>query len=301
MKVKKFIITMLSFAMIAFTGQSCLDGGNENFPKGGSKPFLTLSTYDGVLPSPTGLPTFGNQALVFVDSEPVTYTLVVALQGVETSSSDINFDLRVNDLARFQDNFDEDGITYTAFPTDAYEISATSGVIEKGTNYFEFEVTFFPDKVDGKESNMLTIEPVISGSSNVTVSSNQARAYFHTIGNAIAGPYNWDFIRCSDPECAGGPDGLSFSGDHTLFLPLGATKIAVPMGYYDNSNYIITFDDDGEGNLSNFNVVIQEATDWAAAGISVVTGPTITVEDNNTKFTINFTTATRNCTDVYYK
>jgi hypothetical protein len=73
------------------------------------------------------------------------------------------------------------------------------------------------------------------------------------------------------------------------------------MGYYTQPNYIVTFKNDN-GVLSDFKAVIDPAErngSWASAGITVVQEPTIVVSGDLTKFTMNFTTTTRNCTDIY--
>jgi hypothetical protein len=127
--------------------------------------------------------------------------------------------------------------------------------------------------------------------------------YFHTIGNPIAGAYSWDFIRYNNPEGTGTPSSLSFYGAEIIFAPVNPTTIRVPTGYFTQPDYIITFKNSG-GVLSDFKAIIDPAAveaDFVPNGITITSGPTILVEDNNTKLTVKYTTSTRNITDIYIK
>jgi hypothetical protein len=212
----------------------------------------------------------------------------------------MNVTLQVDPDAK-SDNYPVDSIVYLVMPDSLYTLLSTSAVIKAGETVAEFRVVFYPSRIDISKNFILPV--TATNDADVSRSSNYGHVYFHTIGNPIAGAYSWNFIRYSNPAGTGSPDGTSFSGHQTLFSPVNPTFIKVPMGYYNHANYFITFKNTA-GVLSNFKVEIDPAEvsgAWAAAGISIGQAPTILVENNNTKFTIHFTTATRNCTDIYYK
>lgn len=274
-----------------------------NTPPGASPTFIimTANADGGGATVGSGLNYFASQALLYSPTSEVdTAKFVVALQN-GAAEEDINIVLEFPESA-LDDYYFKDSLDYVMMPDSTYDIVSTTATIKKGETYAVFKVAFYPVKIDFTKNYMLPI--TASNSADLMVSSNYGFMYYHIVGNPIAGAYNWDFIRCSTPTCSGGPDGLSFYGDHTIFSPVNGTTVTVPTGYYDHANYIITFDDDGNGNLSNFKAVIDPASvtgNWAANGITIASGPTIVVENNYTKFTLHYTTATRNCTDIYYK
>jgi hypothetical protein len=231
-------------------------------------------------------------------AEVETIKFAVSIQGAKTFDKDITVNLVV-DESLADDNFDRDGIDYEMLTTDQYHIVNTTGVIEAGTQYVEFEVEFYPQLIDFTASTALPI--TVTNDAGINVASNFGVLYLHIIGNPIAGLYLHDFLRCSTPSCSGGLDGQTFYDRPTVFSPVDPTTVTVPMGYYDAANYIITFKNE-DGVLSDFKAVIDPVNrngNWAANGITVVQEPTIVVSGDYKSFTINFTTLTRNCTDIY--
>jgi len=273
-----------------------------NTPPGGSPTLMTVSYgyKEGSALTNGGLKGFGIAALTFpAADEADTVMIGVTIQG-GVASKDINITIAADPNAML-DNYSSDSITYVAMPDTVASFVSSTGVIPKGKTYVEFQVIFHPNKIDVSKNFMLAV--TATNDAGIVSSGNLSHIYFHTIGNPIAGGYNWDFIRCSTPTCSAGPDGNSFAGKTTVLAPANPTFVKVPTGYYDHANYFITFKNSA-GVLSNFKAVIDPASvtgAWADAGIQIVTGPTILVENNNTKFTCNFTTLTRNCTDIYYK
>lgn len=300
MRIKTYVNAM-AIMIAAFVVSSCLEGDEINTPPGGSAPFIMMTNNANGGPAVyTGLRYFPNQALLLnptVDNDTVTFA--VTLQGVKTYAKDINITLSSPEEA-LDDYFDVDEIPYEMLPAEGYTMLATSGVIPKGQTYAEFKIVLHPSQIDLKKNYMIPI--TASNDAGITVSSNYNIVYYHMIGNPIAGLYDWEFIRYATPDGAGDPDIHTF--DDAVFAPVNGTTVTVPTGYYTGPNYIITFDDDGAGNLSNFKAVLDPdalAADWGPAGIEVVTGPTITVNADYTQYTIKYTTKTRNVTDIYTK
>jgi hypothetical protein len=295
-------IKLLAFVMAAFFVTSCLDGDEMNTPPN-AKPFVMITNNaEGGPTVNSGIRYFPAQALLLnptVDND--TMTFAVTLQGVAKYSKDINVTLSTP--AEALDDYKEtDGINYEMMPANAYNLLSTAGTIPAGKSYTEFQVVFHPSVINLKKNYMLPIA-VASNDANLPISSNYGNIYYHSIGNPIAGLYKWEFIRYATPAGTGSPDIHTF-GDATFAPANGTTVTGFHTGYYTTPNYILTFDDDGNGNLSNFKAILDPAAlaaDWDPNGIQVATGPTITVEANYTKFTIKYTTLTRNVTDIYTK
>ncbi|MBS1680965.1 MAG: DUF1735 domain-containing protein [Bacteroidetes bacterium] len=300
----KFLMFMVG---VAFT-TSCLDDGHPLLPAGDGGGSFTLMTYN-TQPNQSnynsGLSAtyFSNGALTFPLGDAAdSVNFAVSLQG-PTLGKDMTVTITI-DNSRLQDNFANDELQYVAMPDSVYDIPEMTGVIKAGQMFVDFKLKVYPKKFDGQANYMLPI--TATNDANVPMAENYAVIYVHTIGNPLAGTYKWDFTRCSDPACAGGPDGQSFTGNSATFAPASGTKLMVPTGYYDHANYIITFVNNGGAtlDLSNFKAVLDPASvngAWAAAGIVVVKSPSITVNSTYTDFTLNYTTLTRNCTDRYYK
>jgi hypothetical protein len=305
MKTRIFI-NILFALVIGYGLTSCLEGDEMNTPPGGSPPIVEMSY---VAPGGTlfnsGLEGrfFAAQALLLSPSdESDTITFAVTIQGRQGGvSEDVNVTLQVDPNAVL-DNLSNDKVEYSLMSSDHYTILNNTATIHAGESYVEFKAVFYPSKMDFTKSTMLPI--TATNDAGMPTSSNYGKLYFHVIGNPIAGLYTWQFIRYSDAAGTGSPDGTSFSGETTVFSPVDPTTINVPTGYYDRANYIITFDNDGNGNLSNFKAVLDPvwlAANWDTAGIQVASGPTITVSPDYTTFTIKYTTLTRNVTDIYVR
>jgi hypothetical protein len=276
-----------------------------NTPPGGSPPIVEMSyVAEGGTLFNSGLEPrfFAAQALLLSPADETdTVSFAVTVQGGGGVSQDVNVTLQIDPNAVL-DNIANDKVAYGLMPTDQYKLMSTTGTIPQGQSYVEFKIVFFPNKMDFTKSTMLPI--TATNDADLLTSSNYGKLYFHVIGNPIAGLYTWQFIRYSNPAGTGSPDATSFSGETTVFSPVDPTTINVPTGYYDRANYIITFDDDGAGNLSNFKAVLDPvwlAANWGPAGIEVATGPTITVSPDHKTFTIKYTTLTRNVTDIYVR
>jgi hypothetical protein len=295
------LIKALCVLACGFGLTSCLEGDQMNTPPGGSPALVEISyVAPGGTLFNTGLRYFGAQALLLSPADETdTITFAVTIQG--NVEQDVNITLEIDPNALL-DNFAVDKVNYTLMPTDQYQILNTTATIPQGQTFAEFKIVFFPSKMNFASSTILPI--TATNDAGLVTSSNHGKFYPHLIGNAIAGLYTWQFIRYSNPAGTGSPDGTSFSGETAVFAPVDPTTINVPTGYYDRANYIVTFEDDGNGNLSNFKAVLDPvwlAANWDPAGIAVATGPTITVSPDYTTFTIKYTTGTRNVTDVYVK
>src|SRR6478609_1680031 len=243
MKAKLFI-SLLSLFAVASTLTSCLEGDDENTPPKNAAPILQMTN------NPTGGPTvnsglnyFSAQALSYPASHTVdTATFAVSIQGIASLGDDLPVTLSTPAEA-LDDYFETDGIVYEMMPSTYYELMSTSGVIKAGEGFAEFSVKFFPNKFDPTKNYMLPI--TASNDAGLPMSGNYGYVYYHIIGNPIAGAYKWDFIRYSNPEGTGSPDGQTKYGRDAVISPSNPTTATVKMGYFDTPNYIITFDNNG--------------------------------------------------------
>jgi len=300
MIMKKNILKFLSIIAVGYGMTSCLDGDPMNTPPGGSPNLVEMSyvSSGGTLIN-SGLNYFGAQALILGPADEAdTITFQVAVQGGNVDR-DVTVTLQVNPNAAL-DNFAKDQIEYTVMPSDQYTFLNTSQTIPKGKGFAEFQVVFFPPKIDFAKSVILPI--TATNDAGYVTSSNYGILYLHLIGNPIAGVYDWQFIRYSNPAGTGSPDGFSFTGKQTVLAPTNPTTITVATGYYTQPNYIITFKGEERGTLTDFRAILDPvalAADWDPNGVAVASGPTITVNPEQTKFTVHYTTGTRNVTDIY--
>ena len=113
------------------------------------------------------------------------------------------------------------------------------------------------------------------------ISGNFSTLYFHTIGNPLAGNYNWNFNRWNNNTGTGTMSGAAFMGGTTTFLPDDPTTVEVQTGYYTKPHYVITFTNTA-GKLSDFAVqfnVKELAANYTANGITITDGPRILLAD----------------------
>jgi BT_3987-like, N-terminal domain len=200
------------------------------------------------------------------------------------------------------DNFENDGLEYEVMPDSVYHLISTSATIKAGESAAALKIAFFPSKIYNKKNYGLPI--VITDASGQTISGNYGTLYLHTIGNPIALAYNWDFTRSNNGSGTGSPTGASFTGESSAFIPLTPTEVEVKSGYVE-IRYNLSFDDDGNGNLTNFKVKMN-AADVKNAAVSIIDGPHIIKADPETgeyifQFKANIGTADRYLIDRFYK
>ena len=300
---KNIFIKALSVLALGFGMTSCLlEGDDMNTPPGASTPIVEMSyIVAGGNNINSGLQFFSSQALLLNpgdDSDTLTFAATV--QG--NFSQDVNVNINVN-AGAIADNHANDGLDYALMNNTQYKLLSTTGVVHPGkTPYTEFRVVFYPRNIDFTKSFILPV--TVTNDAGITVSSNFSTVYFHTIGNPIAGLYKWSFTRIPTAD-GSGPADITFTDKDGVFLPIDPTSVHANTGYYDNGPYIISFDDDGAGNLSNFKAVIDPdaVQTWKDAGINITQDPTIIVSPDHKTFTMHYRvlgpSGPRDVTDVY--
>jgi hypothetical protein len=217
-------------------------------------------------------------------------------------SKDLNVTLAVNDALRVAYNT-ANGTDYQAMPVTGYSFPVKAGVIPAGQNLDTLYVTFYPEKIDPTKNYMLPIQ--LTDAEGQVISGNFSVAYYHTIGNPLAGNYNWDFYRWNNATGTG--TDVGFKGDVTTFLPIDPTTITVPTAYYIAPRYILSFTNTA-GVIGNYQLIVNpdDVKTMADAGVTIVDGPTILVANAVTgQFKFHTTyfngAAYRYLIDDYYK
>ncbi|MBE9464884.1 DUF1735 domain-containing protein [Dyadobacter subterraneus] len=300
--MKRSIIKSIFFLAAAFSLTSCLDGDDQNIPADSSQSILELLYVPpGGTTINSGLTYYADAALTYpATDEADTATFVVSLQGSKELSKDLTINLVV-DANAANDNFASDSIDYKIMPDSLFTLISKTAVIKAGQRSAEFKVIFYPSKINATENYALPVTATNDG--NIDISSNFGHIYFHAIGNPIGGAYSWNYDRYNSQDKSGAYSGFQ---DATIFSPVNPTTVKAESGYLA-VHYLISFTNT-DGILSDFSAVIDPddvADIFAANTVTIITAPTITVSENNTKFVLNYVvfngTAYRNISDTFYK
>lgn len=250
---------------------SCLDGDPMNLPPGASPPIIEMSYVSpgGTLMN-TGLQYFGAQTLLLApDKAEEVRTFAVTIQ--PAFSKDINVTLSVAPDAA-DDNFANDKINYSVMSDDQFDFVTESATIKAGQTYAEFQVKFYPPKINFKQDLILPI--TFSNDQNILMAANRSITYFHIIGNDLSGIYTvtgkrrnysktvaWDGTIGTYPT----PVATVTSPSPKVAVPNSKTQVALDYANLGSSgyHYIIDYDPAGPSidvtgdfltNVSNFKV-----------------------------------------------
>lgn len=271
------------------------------------KPLNDFSTVGTIIELPYhGLEGFASDAvLVAGQTNPIVLDLVVNIASTYPLNKDLTVTIGVDDAKRTAYNA-KGGVQYQALPSNAFALSATTAVIKAGSRQAKFKVTVYPDKVPDPTVNYM-FAVSIKDAQGQTISGNFGTAYYHIIGNPIAGGYTWDFYRWNNNTGTGALNGASFTGGTTTFLPVDPTTVVVPTGYFTRPNYQISFDNNN-GTLSNFKVAPADdmLQSFSNNGITITQAPVFMVADGVAKhFKVQMIvfngSAYRYLIDDYYK
>lgn len=222
---------------------------------------FTIQDYGG-----TGA-NFSNSALIFSDptstSEALQYQIEYSTPTV--SSQDIMVTIGVDAAAVTAYNTSHaSGPQYLLLPAAAYTLTTTQAKIPANQIISEpFTITFNPSVIDVTKNYMLpiTIKSATGAPADAKAASGTGTAYFHLIGNPLAGLYTVVGTRYNYTGSVSwsGPPAALPAGGTASAIP--TTKLAVPvdgqtislefaalsgLGYY----YLIT----GNATFSNISV-----------------------------------------------
>ena len=260
----------------------------------------------------SGLEYFSQKSVLTAGvTDPIVLPIVinVAAANAKTVDKDLTVTIAYDDAVRVAYNSVPDNVVeFEAMPDSCYSLSKKTAVIKAG-QYLDtssLKITFYPEKIDPTKNYMAAIS--IKDAQGETISGNFSTAYFHTIGNPLAGNYMWDFSRWNRATATGALSGASFTGEVTTFLPVDPTTIIVQTGYYTQPHYVLSFVNTG-GVLSDFSVSFKAdelASLFTANGITIVDAPKLLIADGVAKhFKIQYLafngTANRYIIDDFYK
>lgn len=270
----------------------------------------TINTAGGLQETPTtiqfkysGLVYFGQASVLTAGvADPIKNSMVINVAGRSALTSDLKVTIAADDAQRVTYNATSD-VKYEALPDSTYSIPVKEGLIPAGHYLDTLTVIFYPEKIDPTKNYMLPI--TIKDAQGQIIASNFSTYWYHTIGNPLAGNYNWDFHRWNNATGTG--TDVGFTGDVTTFLPINPTTITVATAYYIGPRYELSFTNTA-GVVSNYSLIVNAADvkTMADAGVVITEGPTILLADYATghfKFHTTYFNGTkyRYLIDDYYK
>jgi hypothetical protein len=200
----------------------------EPIGTGGQKIFSILD-YGG-----TGA-NFSNSALIFADpsstSEPVEFQIEYSTPVVANNDIAVTIGVDAAAVAKYN-TANPTGPQYQLLPTAAYTLTTPTGKIPaKQTLSEPFTITFNPSVIDVTKNYMLpiTITAAAGAPGDAKAASGTGTAYFHLIGNPLAGLYTVTGTRYNytgSVSWAGPPAPLPAGGTPSA---IPTTKLAVPV------------------------------------------------------------------------
>ena len=291
--------TSISILSLAVTFSSCVKSVDNFTDFSTTQPIVELKTaipYGGgsSYTNIAGLGNFTKSALGnIVNYYADTVSFYVNLASNNTLSKAVNVTVGLNNEALSNYNADAANvIKYELMPDSVYEWTNASVSIPAGERIATVSgLVFHYDMIDPSKNYMLPIG--ILTADGVTISGNQGAIYFHTIGNPLAGVYQWQWTRFNAADTTGAPNGASFTfadGVPSIFSPVDPSTIDIQSGYGDqngvNIRYRLTFTNTG-GVLSNFAVKMNpsDVTDgiFATIGALSYTEPVLLLADGPNK------------------
>ena len=273
-------------------------------PVSGYTDFTKVS--DFVVLKDGGLTNFGLTAYNR-GSDTVNLTVRVDLASVASSSSPTPVTIAINNTAIATYNTANPQPGYVTLPTANFKLLSTTLTIPAGQHYAETTLQVYTKGLDPAVSYMTPVSIVEASGKNL--SGNLNTLYFHTIGNPLAGQYNWTFRRWSGTTDTTKPNnGTTFIDVPTAISPLGPTDLLFPESYLNtfvDAAAGITLDfTNNNGVLSNFTGFLDQKYQdeiTGSFGGSIITSSVLVgyqiVGDGSTKYagsTFRFYTSIKN-------
>jgi hypothetical protein len=200
----------------------------EPIGEGGQKIF-TITDYGG-----TGA-NFSNSALVFSDptstSEVVNFQIEYSTPQIATDDITITVGVDTAAVTKYNSS-NASGPQYQLLPAAAYSLTTIKGKIPARQIISDtFAITFNPSVINVTKNYMLpiTIKSAQGAPSDAKAASGTGTAYFHMIGNPLAGMYTVTGKRYNYTGSVAwtGPPAALPAGGTPSAIP--ATKLAVPV------------------------------------------------------------------------
>jgi hypothetical protein len=251
----KTVLPVLLFTGAIFS--SCKKAVNAVDPLGdkGQK-IISFQTYGG-----TGV-NFGNSGLAFSPSstsEIVELNLLFSTDKVAEQDISVTVEVDPALVAAYNLTQTEPLKKFLVLNTSAYKFPSQAVLIKAGQSLSEtFEVEFDPSQIDGSKNFMLplVIKSIKGAAADVKAASGTGTAYFHFIGNPLAGTYNvvgtrYNCTVTGDQGYNGGPIPATFV---TAAVP--TSKFLAPVTPTITSTYIANL---GTGTNRDYFFTIDPA------------------------------------------
>lgn len=238
---QKSLIYILAIAGISLT--SCLK----------DKPNTDFSAIGTVVELPyAGLQYFSRDAVTDVGPD-IVKAFGINVASAKPLSTDTKYTVAVDySLMTAYNSSPGAANIYEQMPDGSYTIDKLAGTIKAGQRLDSVHVTFDKSLLDPAKSYMLPIK--LASASNGVLSGNFNAHYYHFIGNAFAGDYNWHYERRNNGDGSGAPVGGSFDDVVTIY-PVTGTQFEVTSGYYlGTERYEVTFEKPDATHFKNFQV-----------------------------------------------
>lgn len=182
--IKKLVLPL--FALAVFS--ACDKPETTDQLANNGQNIVRVNTYGGVGDN------FNNSALVLdlQSTDPVTVEFQLEYVGPQVFGQDLTLTVGVNDAARTAYNTTAAN-PYDVFPASNYTLNTTTATIKAGDVFSTpLSITILdPSLLDAAVSYMLPISilSISGGSDGVKPAPSTGTAYFHVIGNPLAGTY----------------------------------------------------------------------------------------------------------------
>ena len=185
--IKKFMVPFAALALF-----NACDKADTTPQLGTSgQNIIRVNTYGGVADN------FKQSAIVadVTSTDPITVEFQLEYVGPKVFDRDLTITVGVNDAARVAYNATVDVLDrYEAMPANFFTLNTTTATIKAGEVFSTPLSVTIPDPslLDPAVSYMfpISITGVANGSDGVTGAPSTGTAYFHIIGNPLAGPYH---------------------------------------------------------------------------------------------------------------
>jgi hypothetical protein len=162
---------------------------------------------------------------------------------------------------------------YFVLPDSVYSLATTTVTIKAGSSISEpFSIEFYPNKIDGSLNYMMPVKIVSINGGSIPVAPSTGVAYFHLIGNPLAGNYDVTYHRYNyvgSVTWNGPPDAIPSGTSSTTNLT--DVDFAVPLTSKMISLYFLNVPDPGTGGLAQYFI---SATDNTYSDITFDFAPT---------------------------
>lgn len=219
-----------------------------------------------------GLTYYSSAGVIFSGSDTANMTLMVNLASVNLPKAPVNVTIGV-DAAKIAEYNAANNTNFQPVPTGSYKIASTTLTIPAGQQYAQTTVSFYKAALDPSVSYMLPVS--ITDASGKALTSNMNTAYYHVIGNPIAGNYEIYFSRWLAADSTGAPNYHNSDQGSVTFSPSTPTRVTTDGVFGDQ--VIIDFTNSG-GVLSNFKASFPAGT-AAAVGVTSWGPPVVEVAD----------------------